>query len=57
MVRVKGKNFTLIFKRELKGVSVRVVGLPGCVSQGKNRKEAIENIRKAIEGCLEASQA
>ena len=28
--------------------------LPGCVSQGKNRKEALENIQDAIKGYLES---
>ena len=28
--------------------------LPGCVSQGKTRGEATENIREAIEGYLES---
>jgi predicted RNase H-like HicB family nuclease len=28
--------------------------LPGCVSQGKNREDALANIREAIELCLEA---
>lgn len=27
--------------------------LPGCVSQGKTVEEALENIKDAIEGCLE----
>ena len=27
--------------------------VPGCVSQGKTREEAIQNIREAIQGCLE----
>ncbi|MCZ6621536.1 MAG: type II toxin-antitoxin system HicB family antitoxin [Deltaproteobacteria bacterium] len=27
--------------------------LPGCVSQGKTKKEALKNIREAIEGILE----
>lgn len=26
--------------------------LPGCISQGKTRKEALENIRDAIKGYL-----
>ena len=30
--------------------------LPGCVSQGKNKEEAIANIREAIEGYIEALQ-
>jgi len=28
--------------------------IPGCVSQGKTEKEAVENIREAIQACLEA---
>ncbi|PIN95542.1 hypothetical protein COU56_01285 [Candidatus Pacearchaeota archaeon CG10_big_fil_rev_8_21_14_0_10_31_9] len=28
--------------------------LPGCISQGKSRKEAVENIRDAIKGYLES---
>ena len=27
--------------------------LPGCVSQGKTKEEALKNIREAIEGILE----
>jgi predicted RNase H-like HicB family nuclease len=27
--------------------------LPGCVSQGQNREEALKNITEAIEGILE----
>ena len=27
--------------------------IPGCVSQGKTEKEAVDNIRKAIKECLE----
>jgi len=28
--------------------------LPGCHSQGDTAEEALENIREAIEGCLES---
>jgi len=28
--------------------------IPGCVSQGKTEDEAVENIREAIQACLEA---
>lgn len=28
--------------------------LPGCVSKGRTRAEATENIREAIEGCLKS---
>jgi predicted RNase H-like HicB family nuclease len=27
--------------------------LPGCVSQGKTREEALENVREAIQGVIE----
>ena len=27
-------------------------GLPGCVSQGENREQAIVNIREAVEGYI-----
>ena len=32
---------------------VQCPSIPGCVSQGKTREEALENIRDAIAGCLE----
>ena len=31
--------------------------IPGCVSQGKSREEALRNIREAIELCLENRQS
>ena len=31
--------------------------LPGCVSQGKTKAEAIANIREAIEGLIESATA
>ena len=31
--------------------------LPGCVSQGKTREEALQNIREAIEGILAVRKA
>jgi predicted RNase H-like HicB family nuclease len=31
--------------------------IPGCVSQGSTEAEAIENIREAIAGCIEARAA
>lgn len=33
-----------------------VPSLPGCISQGKTRTEAIENIKEAIEGYIESLQ-
>jgi len=34
-----------------------VPALPGCLSQGKTRKEAITNIKEAIEGWLEVMES
>jgi len=34
--------------------AVTVPSLPGCVSQGKNRDEALERIQEAITGHIEA---
>ncbi len=31
--------------------------LPGCISQGKSRSEALENIKEAIAGYLESLEA
>ena len=33
---------------------VECPSLPGCISQGKNRLEALENIKVAIEACIAA---
>lgn len=32
---------------------VECPAIPGCVSQGKTKKEALENIKEAIQLCLE----
>ena len=36
---------------------VECPSLPGCVSQGKTKAEAIANIREAIEGWIESAKA
>ena len=35
------------------GFTAFVPALPGCISEGKNREEALKNIREAIELYLE----
>jgi len=55
MVKVKGRKFTVILREEPEGgYSVQCVELPGVISQGENRRQALANAREAIEGYLEA---
>lgn len=35
---------------------VQCPSIPGCISQGRNFQEALDNIREAIEGCLEVME-
>jgi predicted RNase H-like HicB family nuclease len=37
-------------------IVVECPSLPGCISQGKTREEALENIKDAIEGYIQALQ-
>lgn len=34
-----------------------VPALPGCLSQGQTRDEALTNVKEAVEGCLETMEA
>jgi len=45
-------KFTVILEPEETGYSVHCPALPGCVSQGDSREEALANVREAIEGIL-----
>jgi predicted RNase H-like HicB family nuclease len=55
MVEIKGRKFTIILREELEGgYSSQCLELPGAVSEGETRKEALINIKEAIEGYLEA---
>ena len=48
------KKFTVILEPEKEGgYSIHCPALPGCVSQGGNREEALQNIREAIRLSLE----
>jgi len=47
-------KFTAVLRKEKAGYSVQCVELPGAISGGKTRKKALENIREAIQGYLEA---
>lgn len=44
----------LLFDGEYGGYVVSVPSLPGCMSQGKTKDEALRNIEDAIEGFLQA---
>jgi predicted RNase H-like HicB family nuclease len=49
MVEVKGRKFTVILREEPEGgYSAQCLELPGAVSQGENRKQALANIREAV---------
>ena len=46
--------FNVTIERDEDGVwIVECPSIPGCVSQGATKNEAIENIKDAIKGCLE----
>jgi len=48
-------KFTVVLREEPEdGYSVQCVELPGAISEGDTRKEALANIKEAIEGYLEA---
>ena len=36
-----------------RGFTVRVPALPGCITEGRNREEALANAREAITGFIE----
>jgi predicted RNase H-like HicB family nuclease len=48
-------KYRVLIEQDEDGVFVAEVPvLPGCISQGASRDEALENIREAIEGYLES---
>jgi len=48
-------RFRVILEPDEDGVFVaQVPALPGCISQGTSRAEALKNIHEAIEGYLES---
>ena len=47
-------KYKVILKHSKEGYSVSCPGLPGCWSQGKNKREALANIRIAIREYLDA---
>jgi predicted RNase H-like HicB family nuclease len=48
-------KFTIILRKEEEGgYSAQCLELPGCISEGETREEALKNIKEAIKGYLEA---
>ncbi len=47
-------KFTVTVDRDEDGIWIaECPSIPGCVSQGKTKDEALENIKEAIKSCLE----
>lgn len=51
------KVLVVLEKDESGMIVAECPSIPGCVSQGHTEAEALENIREAIAGCLEARAA
>jgi len=48
-------KFRIIIQQDEDGIFVsECPNLPGCISQGKTREEAVENIQDAIKGYVES---
>jgi len=53
--KVKQGKFTVVLRKEVEGgYSVQCLELPGALSQGETKREALKNIKEAIHGYLEA---
>jgi len=51
-------RYRVVIEQDEDGIYVaEVPSLPGCISQGRTRSEAINNIKEAIAGYLESLQA
>ena len=51
------KLHVIIEKDEAGYFIAEVPALPGCLSQGKTKEEALQNIREAVEGWLEVMES
>ena len=48
-------RYRILIEQDEDGIFIaECFSLPGCISQGKTRKEALENISDAIKGYLES---
>lgn len=47
-------DWKIVLEKDQAGYTVTVPALPGCISQGKTRQEALKNIKEAIALHLES---
>jgi predicted RNase H-like HicB family nuclease len=52
-IRSENMRIKVIMERSDEGYTAYVPSLPGCISEGKTIKEALENIEEAIKLYLE----
>jgi predicted RNase H-like HicB family nuclease len=53
--KVRQGKFSVVLRKEAEGgYSVQCLELPGAISEGETRREALDNIKEAIQGYLEA---
>ncbi|MEZ6072568.1 MAG: type II toxin-antitoxin system HicB family antitoxin [Pirellulales bacterium] len=51
-------RYRVLIEQDEDGVYVaEVPSLPGCISQGKTRSEAIDNVKEAIAGYIESLES
>jgi predicted RNase H-like HicB family nuclease len=52
----RAMTYTVVLEpdEEGRGYTVRVPALPGCITEGRSREEALANAREAITGFIEA---
>ena len=48
-------KYRILIRQDEDGMYVaECPALPGCISQGKDREDALKNIKEAIQGCIES---
>jgi len=53
--KINQGKFTVVLRKEKEsGYSVQCLELPGAISEGDTKEEALRNIREAVQGYLEA---
>ena len=53
--KISQGKFTVVLREEEEGgYSVQCLELPGAISEGDTKEEALKNIREAMQGYLEA---